>query len=196
MMVTGASSGPRVMTGSMVMEALCPAHALAHSVNASAAPLTARLTCLSRHRHDKRYDPQYASVLKEARQGDALMGFFVRVLLNTLAIVLAGSIVPGINVDGLLPALAAGVALGLVNALIRPIVVILTLPITLLTLGLFLLVLNGLCFWLVSAVVPGFHVAGFWPAMGGALLVTVVSWVGTAFVSDRGRVTIITRRPR
>ena len=124
------------------------------------------------------------------------MGFFVRVLLNGLAIVLAGSIVPGINVDGLLPALAAGVALGLVNALIRPIVVLLTLPITLLTLGLFLLVLNGLSFWLVSAVVPGFHVAGFWPAMGGALLVTVVSWLGTAFVSDRGRVTIITRRER
>ena len=87
-MVTGASSGPRAMTGSMVMEALCPAHALAHSVDASAAPLTARLTrvphaCAPAYnsRHDKRYDPQYASVSKEARQGDALMGFFVRVLL-------------------------------------------------------------------------------------------------------------------
>ncbi len=124
------------------------------------------------------------------------MGFFVRVLLYALAIVLAGAIVPGITVDSLLSALGAGVALGLVNAVIRPIIVILTLPITLLTLGLFLLVLNGLCFWLVSAFVPGFQVAGFWPAVGGALLVTVVSWVGTAFVSDRGRVTIITRRDR
>jgi putative membrane protein len=124
------------------------------------------------------------------------MGFLVRVLLNTVAIVLAGLIVPGIQVDGLLPALGAGVALGLVNALIRPILVILTLPITLVTLGLFIFVLNGLCFWLVSAFVPGFHVAGFWPAMGGALLVTVVSWVGTAFVSDRGRVVVITQRER
>src|SRR5688500_47845 len=122
------------------------------------------------------------------------MGFLVRVLLNSVAIVLAGLIVPGIQVDGLLPALGAGVALGLVNALIRPILVILTLPITLVTLGLFIFVLNGLCFWLVSAFVPGFHVAGFWPAMGGALLVTVVSWVGTAFVSDRGRVVVITQR--
>jgi putative membrane protein len=124
------------------------------------------------------------------------MGLFFRAALNTLAIVLAGSIVPGISVDDLLSALGAGVALGLVNAVIRPVVVLLTLPITLVTLGLFLLVLNGLCFWLVSALVPGFHVAGFWPAMGGALLVTVVSWVATAFVSDRGRVTIITRRGR
>jgi putative membrane protein len=124
------------------------------------------------------------------------MGFLVRVLLNSIAIVLAGLIVPGIQVDGLLPALGAGVALGLVNALIRPILVVLTLPITLVTLGLFILVLNGLCFWLVSAFVPGFHVSGFWPAMGGALLVSVVSWVGTAFVSDRGRVVVITQRER
>jgi putative membrane protein len=124
------------------------------------------------------------------------MGFLVRVLLNALAILLAGAIVPGIEVDGLLPALAAGVALGLVNAVIRPVLLILTLPITLVTLGLFILVLNGLCFWLVSAFVPGFHVAGFWSAVGGALLVSVVSWVGTAFVSDRGRMVVITQRER
>jgi putative membrane protein len=124
------------------------------------------------------------------------MGFLVRVLLNTIAIVLAGLIVPGIKVDGLLPALGAGVALGLVNALVRPILVVLTLPITLVTLGLFIFVLNGLCFWLVSAFVPGFHVAGFWAAMGGALLASVVSWMGTAFVSDRGRVVVITQRER
>jgi len=124
------------------------------------------------------------------------MGFLARVLLNTVAIVLAGLIVPGIGVDGLLTALGAGTALGLVNALIRPILLILTLPITLVTLGLFILVLNAGCFWLVSTFIPGFHVAGFWPALGGALLVSVVSWMGTAFVSDRGRVVIITRRER
>lgn len=124
------------------------------------------------------------------------MGFLARILLNALAIVLSGSIVPGIAVNGLLPALGAGAALGLVNAVIRPVLLILTLPITLLTLGLFIFVLNGLCFWLVSSFVPGFHVAGFWPAMGGALLVSVVSWVATAFVSDRGRVVVITGRGR
>jgi putative membrane protein len=124
------------------------------------------------------------------------MGFLARILLNALAIVLAGSIVPGTSVDGLLPALAAGAALALVNAVIRPVLIVLTLPITLVTLGLFIFVLNGLCFWLVSRLVPGFHVAGFWPAMGGALLVSVVSWVATAFVSDRGRVVVITRHGR
>lgn len=122
------------------------------------------------------------------------MGFLARILLNALAIVLAGSIVPGISIDGLLSALAAGAALALINAVIRPVLLLLTLPITLLTLGLFIFVLNALCFWLVSAVVPGFHVAGFWPALGGALLVSVMSWVANAFVSDRGRVVMITRR--
>jgi putative membrane protein len=122
------------------------------------------------------------------------MGFLARILLNALAIVLAGAIVPGISVDGLLSALAAGAALALINAVIRPVLLLLTLPITLLTLGLFIFVLNALCFWLVSAVVPGYHVAGFWPALGGALVVSVMSWVATAFVSDRGRVVVITRR--
>ncbi|HKZ07572.1 MAG TPA: phage holin family protein [Methylomirabilota bacterium] len=122
------------------------------------------------------------------------MGFLARVLLNALAIVLAGSIIPGISIDGLLSALAAGAALALINAVIRPVLLLLTLPITLVTLGLFIFVLNALCFWLVSAVVPGFHVAGFWPALGGALVVSVMSWVANAFVSDRGRVVVITRR--
>jgi putative membrane protein len=122
------------------------------------------------------------------------MGFLARILLNALAIVLAGAIVPGISIDGLLSALAAGAALALINAVIRPVLLLLTLPITLVTLGLFIFVLNALCFWLVSAVVPGYHVAGFWPALGGALVVSVMSWVATAFVSDRGRVVVITRR--
>ena len=78
--------------------------------------------------------------------------------------------------------------LGLVNALVRPVLVILTFPLTLLTLGLFLLVLNAFCLALTSWVVPGFDVRGFWPALLGSLLVTIVSWLLTAFVSDRGRV--------
>ncbi|HLF50024.1 MAG TPA: phage holin family protein [Methylomirabilota bacterium] len=122
------------------------------------------------------------------------MGFLLRVVMNTLAIVLAGSVIPGIEVDGLVPALGAGLLLGIVNAVIRPVLLVLTLPITLFTLGLFLLVLNGLCFWFVAVVVNGFYVAGFWSAVGGALLVSAASWVATAFVSDRGRIAIITRR--
>ncbi len=123
------------------------------------------------------------------------MGFLLRVVVNALAIMLAASIVPGIAVDGLVSALAAAVLLGLINAFVRPVLLILTLPITLLTLGLFLLVLNGFCFWLVAWLVKGFHVAGFGSALLGALVVSVVSWIVTALISDSGKVVIITNRP-
>jgi putative membrane protein len=123
------------------------------------------------------------------------MGFLVRVAVNALAIVLAASILPGISVDGIVPALAAAVLLGLVNAFVRPVLLILTLPITLVTLGLFLFVLNGLCFWMVASLVKGFHVAGFGSAMLGALAVSAVSWIVTALISDSGKVVVITNRP-
>ena len=121
------------------------------------------------------------------------MGFLLRVVINALAIVLAAHVVPGIRVDSFLSALAAGLVLGLVNAVVRPILIFLTLPITLVTLGLFLFVLNGLMVWLVSAIVRGFHVAGFWPAVLGALVISVVSWLVTALVSDSGRIVVIRR---
>ena len=124
------------------------------------------------------------------------MGFLLRVAINALAIVLAASILPGIEVDGIVPALAAAVLLGLVNAFVRPVLLILTLPITLVTLGLFLLVLNGFCFWLVASIVKGFYVAGFWSACLGALIVSIVSWIMTAMISDSGKVVVITtKRP-
>jgi putative membrane protein len=124
------------------------------------------------------------------------VGFLLRVVVNILAIVLAAAVVPGIQLDGMLSAVAAGLLLGLVNAVVRPILLILTLPITLVTLGLFLLVLNGLCLWLVAFVVSGFHVSGFWAAVLGALVVSIVSWIVTALVSDSGKVVLITNRPR
>jgi putative membrane protein len=103
-------------------------------------------------------------------------------------------VVPGIELSGLLAALGAGLVLGLVNAVVRPVLVLLTLPVTLITLGLFLLVLNGLCLWLTSLLVKGFVVQGIGAAVLGALLVSLVSWLLTAFVSDRGRIVVITRR--
>jgi putative membrane protein len=122
------------------------------------------------------------------------MGFLVRVLVNALAIWLATEIVPGIEVRGVSAVLAAAIVLGLVNALVRPVLLVLTLPLTLVTLGLFLFVLNAFCLWLTSAVVPGFAVRGFWAAFWGALLVSALSWVVNGFVSDRGRVVVITQR--
>ena len=122
------------------------------------------------------------------------MGFLARILINALAIFFAAAVVPGVEISGPLAALGAGLVFGLVNAVVRPVLVILTLPLTLVTLGLFLFVLNGFCFWLTSALVKGFEVHGFWPAFFGALLVSVVSWLLTAFLSDRGQVVVITRR--
>jgi len=121
------------------------------------------------------------------------VGFLLRVLINTAAIYFAATIVPGLSVDGLIPALGAGLVLGLINAIIRPILVLLTLPVTLVTLGLFLFVLNGFCLWLTSLLIRGFVVQGFWSAIFGALIVSIVSWLLTAFVSDRGHVAVITR---
>jgi putative membrane protein len=122
------------------------------------------------------------------------MGFLFRVLVNALAIWLATEIVPGIEAPGVTTVVVAALVLGLVNAIVRPVLLVLTLPLTLVTLGLFLFVLNALCLWLTSVVVPGFVVRGFWPAFGGALIVSALSWAVNGFVSDRGRMVVITQR--
>ena len=122
------------------------------------------------------------------------MGFLLRVLVNAVAIYLVAAIVPGISVSGLLTALGAGLVLGLINAIVRPVLILLTLPVTLVTLGLFLVVLNAFCLWLTAQLVRGFEVHGGWPALFGALLISVVSWILNAFVSDRGRIVVITGR--
>src|SRR5437870_13172099 len=92
--------------------------------------------------------------------------------------------------------LAAGLVLALINAVVRPVLIFLTLPFTLVTLGLFLFVLNAFCLWLTSWLVKGFEVHGFWPAVFGAMLVSVVIWLLNAFLSDRGQVVVITRHKR
>jgi len=116
------------------------------------------------------------------------MGFVIRVLINGAAILLAASLVPGVSVRSVTVALVAGLVLALINAIVRPILVVLTLPITLVTLGLFIFVLNAFCFWLASVFVPGLHVEGFLSALLGSVIVSIVSWVLTAFLSDSGRV--------
>ena len=119
------------------------------------------------------------------------MGFFIRILINALAIYFTAAIVPGIALSGVMAALGSGLVLGLVNAVVRPILIIMTLPFTLLTLGLFLFVLNGLCLWLTSLLVKGFEVHGFWAAVFGSILVSIVSWLLTTSVSDRGQIVVI-----
>ncbi|MFA6099383.1 MAG: phage holin family protein [Patescibacteria group bacterium] len=103
--------------------------------------------------------------------------FIVRWVINALAVMLAAYLIPGVSVDNFWAALITALVMGLINAIIRPLVLLLTLPVNILTLGLFTLVINALMFWLASAVVPGFYVMGFWPAFGGALIFWAVSWL-------------------
>lgn len=101
-------------------------------------------------------------------------------ILNALALIAVANFVPGIRVDGFTDALIAAFFLGLVNTLIRPLLILLTLPATLITLGLFIFVINGLLFWFVGSVLRGFVVEGFWPGVMGAVLYSIFSWALSA----------------
>ncbi len=105
------------------------------------------------------------------------MGFLIRLVVNAVALIAVTYIVPGIHVSGLGGAIIAALILGVVNAILRPILVVLSLPLELLTLGLFTLVINALLFWLVGALHVGLTVDGFWPAFWGALVMAIVSWL-------------------
>ena len=124
------------------------------------------------------------------------MRFLVRLFLNGVAILVAAYFVPGLEIDGPGSALLAGVILGFVNAIIRPVLFFLTLPFTLLTLGLFIFVLNAMCLGLTAWVLPGFAIAGFWPALLGALVVSIVSWIlsGLFIGKEERRVHVHVRR--
>lgn len=114
------------------------------------------------------------------------MRFLVHWAIVAVALWGAATIVPGVVVTSVPALLIAALVLGLVNALVRPILTLLTLPITILTLGLFYLVVNGMAFGLAAALVPGFDLAGFGSAILGALLVSIVSWVlGALFRPSR-----------
>jgi len=97
-------------------------------------------------------------------------------LINAIALIALPYIFRSISVDSFMTALIVAVVLGLINTLIRPILVILTLPVTLLTLGLFIFVINGLLFWAVGSFLPGFHVDGFWSGVFGAIVYSIISW--------------------
>jgi putative membrane protein len=111
------------------------------------------------------------------------MPFFLRMAANAVALLLISYLLPQVvTVDGVMAALAAAFVLGLVNAVVRPLFVLLTLPVTVVTLGAFLLVINGLLLGLVAHIVAGFHVNGFLAAVVGSILLSVVSWILTRVV--------------
>ena len=103
-------------------------------------------------------------------------------LINAVALIAVAYLLPGISVDGFVTALVAALVLGLVNTVIRPILVLLTLPVTLVTLGLFIFVINGLLFWFVGSFISGFVVSGFWWGVFGAIAYSIVSWALSALL--------------
>ena len=121
-------------------------------------------------------------------------GFLVRGLIVALGLWLATAWVGGVTIDGPGTLVLAGVLLGLVNAVVRPLLILLTLPMTLLTLGFFVLVINAGMVGLVAWILPGMHVAGFWAAFWTAIICSAVSLLGAAFVGPKGRVEVIVRR--
>ena len=105
------------------------------------------------------------------------MRLLLQWLVNALALVALPYIFTSITVDSFVTALVVALVLGLINTLIRPILIVLTLPVTLLTLGLFIFVINGLLFWWVGSFLDGFHVSGFWAGFFGAIVYSIVSWL-------------------
>ncbi len=105
------------------------------------------------------------------------MNWIIKLLLTGLALIIADYLLDSIHIDGYGTALLAALILGVINTIIRPILVFLTLPITILTLGIFILVINAITFYVTSMFLPGFQIEGFIGAFWGALIVGVISWI-------------------
>ena len=110
------------------------------------------------------------------------MSIIIRWIINALALMLVAYILPNIELEGFYIALVTALILGLINAVIRPFLLLITLPINILTLGLFTFVLNALLFWFVASFIDGFEVAGFWAAFFGALIFSIISAIATNLI--------------
>ena len=120
-----------------------------------------------------------------------MVGFILRGLVAALGLWAATEMLTGFTIDSPTTLILAGLLLGLVNAIVRPFALLLSLPALIFTLGLFLLVVNAAMLGLVAFLLPGFKIATFWTAVGGAIIVSIVSWIGSWFIGSRGRVEII-----
>ncbi len=117
--------------------------------------------------------------------------FLLRVVIVALGLWLATQILPGIVLDSPATLFGAALLLGVVNAVVRPIAVILTFPLTLITLGLFLIVINAMMLGLVASLLGGFHISGFWTAAGASLIVSLTSWVASGLIGNNGKFEVI-----
>ena len=123
-----------------------------------------------------------------------MVGFLLRAAIAALGLWIASEIFTGLSFDSTSQLIVAALLLGIVNAFVRPLAFILTLPLTVLTLGLFLLVLNAGMVALVAWIVPGFHISSFWTAVGASLIVSLVSWAASSVIGSTGKVEIFTAR--
>jgi putative membrane protein len=121
-----------------------------------------------------------------------MVGFLLRAAISALGLWVASEILGGLRFESPTKLLVAAILLGVVNAVVRPLAFILTLPLTIVTLGLFLLVLNAGMVALVAWLVPGFQISGFWTAVGAALIVSLVSWAASSVIGSKGKVEIFT----
>lgn len=122
-----------------------------------------------------------------------MRGFLVRLLITALGLWVAATIVPGMAITGVGSLLVSALVLGLVNAVLRPVILILTLPLTVLTLGLFIFIVNGISLAIVAWLVPGFEIAGLLAATLGAIVVGLTGWFASTFVGGSGRIERIHR---
>ncbi|MBI4537544.1 MAG: phage holin family protein [candidate division NC10 bacterium] len=123
-----------------------------------------------------------------------MRGILIRWLVLTLAILATAQLLDGIRVSGFSSAVAAAAILGILNALLRPVLLIVTLPINILTFGLFTFVINALLLLMASGAIPGFEVGGFWAAVGGSIVISLVSWLLNSFIGKRGTVQYVELR--
>ena len=125
-----------------------------------------------------------------------MKGILIRWLILTVAILSAAYLLDGMEVRGFISAFFAAAVLGILNAILRPVLIILTLPLNILSLGLFTFVINAFLLKMASGVIPGFEVHGFWPALFGSLIISLVSWLLSSLINDRGRVEVIDLKKR
>ncbi|MGD9237641.1 MAG: phage holin family protein, partial [Desulfobacterales bacterium] len=120
-----------------------------------------------------------------------MIGIFIRWLTTTAAIVATAYLLDGIQVSGFFSAVFAAAVLGVLNAVLRPLALLLTLPINILSLGLFTFIINAFMLKIASGIIPGFGVYGFWTAIFGSLLISLISWLLNSFIGEQGTVTSI-----
>ena len=121
-----------------------------------------------------------------------MRGFLVRIVIVAIGLYIASKLVPGVTISDGWSLLWAALILGIVNAVIRPVVIILTLPLTVLTLGLFLLVINAAMLSLVAWLLDGMTIAGFWSAFFGAIVISITGWLGSWFIGGHGKIEVMT----